>query len=83
MSLFQGQPGDPEWLEKSEATDVSVVNIRSGSGVTTYQLLPGHNLSLGHKAEAEDLGLSADPRSLVAPPKGGPADIFPGCSQIF
>ena len=25
-------------------------------------------------AEAEDLGLRADPRSLVAPPKGGPAE---------
>ena len=26
-------------------------------------------------AETEDSGLSADPHSLVAPPKGGPADI--------
>ena len=31
----------------------------------------GHNLSLGLKAEAEDLGLSADLRSLVVPQKGG------------
>lgn len=34
----------------------------------------GHNISLGLRAEAEDLGLTADLRSLVAPPKGGPAD---------
>ena len=31
-------------------------------------------MRLGLRAEAEDLGLSADLRSLVAPPKGGPAD---------
>ena len=35
----------------------------------------GHNISLGLRAEAEDLGLSAELRSLVAPPKGGPADL--------
>ena len=28
------------------------------------------------RVEAEDLGLSADPRSLVAPPKVGPADSW-------
>ena len=34
----------------------------------------GHNLTLGLRAEAEDVGRNADLRSLVAPPKGGPAD---------
>ena len=33
-------------------------------------------MSLGLRAEVEDLGLSADPRSPVATPKGGPADII-------
>ena len=36
----------------------------------------GHNLSLGLRAEAGDLGLTVEPRRLVAPPEGGPADIL-------
>ena len=31
-----------------------------------FSILPGHNLGLGLRAEAEDLGLTADPSSLVA-----------------
>ena len=37
-------------------------------------LLPSHNLSLGMRAECEDLGLTAELRSLVATLKVGPAD---------
>ena len=41
-----------------------------------YSQLPGHILGLGLRAETEDLGLSADLRSLVAPPKRGPALVI-------
>ena len=51
-----------------------MVKKRFGAALSNYSLLPGHNISLGLRAEAEDLGLTAEPRSLVAPPKGGPAD---------
>ena len=43
---------------------------------TNFALLPGHDISFGLRAESEDLGLSADPRSLVAPTQEGPADRF-------
>ena len=36
-------------------------------------LFPGRDSSLGLRAEIGDLGLSADPRSLVALLEGGPA----------
>ena len=39
----------------------------------------GHNFNLGLRAETEDVWLSADLCSLVAPPKGGPADIELAC----
>ena len=35
----------------------------------------GHNMSLGLRAEAEDSGPTAQLRSLVAPPQGGPVDF--------
>ena len=38
--------------------------------------IPGHNLSLGLRAETEDSGLSTEPRSSVAPSQGGPADSY-------
>ena len=40
----------------------------------TLELFPRHDPSLGLRAEMQDSGLSADFRSLVAHPRGGPAD---------
>ena len=41
------------------------------------------NLSLGLRAEAEDFGLSAELRSLVAPLKGGLADFGNVGTYVF
>ena len=59
---------------EKKRTSGSVANSMVFSTLINNQSLPGHNLSVGLRAEAEDLGLSVDPHSLVAPPKGGPAD---------
>ena len=75
MSVFQGHLGDPAWHQEIKQPAGPWSKWWFGSALSNYSLLPGNNLSLGLRAEAEDLGLTAEPRSLVAPPKGGPADL--------
>ena len=62
----------PENKEMTGSVVKRALSIRS----KLSKKLPGHNLSLGLRAAAEDLGLSAEPHSPVAPPEEGPADIL-------
>ena len=64
--LVQSHFGDP-----GRGRRVGEQKLSSFSGLTTYQAFPGHNLSLGLRADTEDPGLRADPHSLAAPPSRG------------
>ena len=83
MSVFQGHLRDPDWHQKIKGPAGSGKKGWFGAALSNYSLTPGHNLSLGLRAEAEDLGLSAELRSLVAPPKGGPADFVRFVRFVF
>ena len=78
MSVFRGHSGDPDGQHKIKEPMARLVKrlvwIGSNNLSTTSWVIT-------LAAEAEDLGLTADPRSLVAPPKGGPADSYRYCSS--
>ena len=71
---------DPDWHQKIKELAGPWKKCRFLSGLTPINCFLGHNISLGLRAEAEDLGLSANPRSLLAPSKWGPAVISISCS---
>ena len=71
---------------------LGILIVKRGSIVKKVALVPVqqpinyflvNNISLGLRAEAEDLGLCAELRRLVAPPKGRPVDFKVSKFQIL
>ena len=55
--------------QNKTASGVTIKRLVFEPHSETIELFSGHNLGLGLRAETEDLGLSTDPRRLVAPCK--------------
>ena len=76
IESFSRSPRWSEWQHRIKGHTGRTLKMVVRSGPTTYEL-SGPNLSSGLRAEAQDLGNPAHPRSLVALPKGGRRIIVP------